>query len=250
MIDLDGTIYKGSQPIPGAREFVSSLKENGIPFVFLTNNSSFGRNHYLSKLNGMGLDIGMHNVLSSTTATIRYLNVNRPGKKVFPLGTEDFVSEIEEGGIEIAEEDPDILLLAFDRTMTYGKMNRAYRFLRDGAEFIATHPDDLCPTEDGYDIDIGPFIRLFEQMTGTKATVIGKPNPLMAEMAAKEMNVRSDGLVMVGDRLYTDMRMAQDAGIRSVLVLSGETTEDDLKNSEIRPTLVVRDVGEISLDDL
>ena len=245
MIDLDGTIYKGGVPVPGAMEFVSELKSRSIPFVFLTNNSSHSRRYYLNKLRSMGLDVSMDNIMTSTLATVRYILADHPRKTVYPLGTDEFVEEVVEAGIKISNESPDIVLLAFDRSVTYEKINNAYRFLRDGALFIATHPDDLCPTEDGYDIDIGPFIRMFEQMTGRTATVIGKPNVAMVDMAAAHMNVRRNGLCMVGDRLYTDMRMASDAGISSILVLSGETTRADLGMSAVRPTEVCDSVANI-----
>ena len=123
--------------------------------------------------------------------------------------------------------------------MGSNKINKAYRFLKNGSLFVATHPDDLCPTEDGYDIDIGPFIRMFESMTGAKAEIVGKPNRRMLEMAAEKMGVRTSEVVMVGDRIYTDMRMAENAGTRSVLVLSGEATREDLEGSGLSPTAVV-----------
>lgn len=245
MIDLDGTIYKGNKTIPGALDFISSLKERNIPFVFLTNNSSNSRSYYLEKLNRMGFDIELKNVLTSTTATIRFLMTERNGRSVFPLGTDGFVKELTDAGIAIDEEDPDIVLLAFDRSITYGKINNAYRLLMKGKEFIATHPDDLCPTENGYDIDIGPFIRMFESMTERKAIVIGKPNASMIDMAALEMNVSKNGIVMVGDRMYTDMKMAKDAGIGSILVLSGETQRSDIEGSGIMPDIVVNSVKDI-----
>ena len=110
---------------------------------------------------------------------------------------------------------------------------------------IATHPDDLCPTEDGYDVDIGPFIMMFEYLTKKKATVIGKPNRLLLDLASSQMNIRADEIAMVGDRLYTDMRMAWENGIPSILVLTGETTLDDLKDSDIKPTYVLDSVADI-----
>lgn len=245
MIDMDGTVYKGGNLIPGAVEFIDALREKGIPFVFLTNNSSRGRDHYYRKLIGMGFHVDMSNVLTSAVATARFVMTERPGKRVYPVASPDVVAEFEAAGMDIVEEDPDIVLLTFDRTITYDKINRAYRALMDGAELIATHPDDLCPTEDSYDIDIGPFIRMFEQMCQTTATVIGKPNRLMLEMAAREMGVDPDVTVMVGDRLYTDIEMAVRAGIASILVLSGETSEEDLAHSSTRPTHVLGSVAEI-----
>ena len=199
MIDMDGTVYKGGNKIDGADAFISCLRSKGIPFVFLTNNSAYPRRHYLDKLLSMGFDVGMENVLTSTVATIRFLLSERPGKKVYPIASPGVVADLEEAGLILDFENPDIVLLAFDRTITYDKINAGYRFLN------ATHPDDLCPTEDSYDVDIGPFIRLFEQMCCVKATVIGKPSGLMLSMAAREMGVDPEGTVMVGDRLYTDM---------------------------------------------
>jgi Predicted sugar phosphatases of the HAD superfamily len=244
MIDLDGTIYKGGRPIEGAKEFISFLKNEGVPFVFLTNNSSSSRSYYAEKLNRMGFDITVDNVLTSTTATLRYIKETYPEETVYPLGTEQFVNEVKDSGV-IISDDPDIVLLAFDRTITYTKINDAYHHILNGAKLIATHPDDLCPTESGYDVDIGPFIRFFEEMTGTKAEVIGKPNRRMIEMAALEMNADPAKLMMIGDRLYTDMRMAFDAGIRSILVYSGETTPDGLKGSDITVTFAVGSVADI-----
>lgn len=245
MIDMDGTVYKGGDPIPGAREFISYLKGRGIPFVFLTNNSSHARRFYLEKLERMGFDVTIDNVLTSTIATIRYLLTERPGKTVYPVAVPDVVEEMRAAGVSIVDTDPDIVVLTFDTTITYDKINRAYRYLCRGAELIATHPDDLCPTEDSYDIDIGPFIRMFEQMCQTTATVIGKPNHLMLEMGARELGVRPEDTVMVGDRLYTDIEMAIRAGTQSILVLSGETDMDMVRESGKSPTAIVESVADI-----
>ena len=205
MIDMDGTVYKGGNMIDGADAFIAGLRSRGIPFVFLTNNSAYCRKHYLDKLRSMGFDVSMENVLTSTVASIRFLLSERPGKTVYAIASPEVEADLRDAGLDLVAEDPDIVLLAYDRTMTFDKINAGYKFLRAGAELIATHPDDLCPTEDSYDVDIGPFIRLFEQMCGIKATVIGKPNGLMLKMAAREMGVDPGGTVMVGDRLYTDM---------------------------------------------
>ncbi len=245
VLDMDGTVYLGENAIDGAVGFISELKERNIPFRFLTNNSSHRRDFYSARLNRMGFDVDLSTILTSTVATIRFLKEKYPGKSVFPIGVPGFVEEVEEAGITIDEDDPDIVLLAFDRTITYDKINRAYNLLKKGKTFIATHPDDLCPTEDGYDIDIGPFIRMFEQMSGTKAIVVGKPNRLMLEMAASEMGCDVDDIVMVGDRLYTDIRMAVDSNVMSVAVLSGETTREDIDASDIKPTFVCDTVGDI-----
>lgn len=245
MIDMDGTVYKGGVPIPGAKDFIEKLRSEGIPFVFLTNNSAHGRSFYHSKLTRMGFDVGVENILTSTIATIRFLLSERPGMTVYPVAVPEVVEEMRTAGISLVDSDPDIVVLTFDTTITYGKINDAYHFLMGGAELIATHPDDLCPTEDSYDIDIGPFIRMFEQMCSTEAVVIGKPNRLMLEMAAREMGVDPDDTVMVGDRLYTDIEMAIRAGTQSILVLSGETDMAMVESSGKRPTAIVDSVADI-----
>ncbi|MGN1045168.1 MAG: HAD-IIA family hydrolase [Candidatus Methanomethylophilaceae archaeon] len=245
VFDMDGTVYIGERPIPGAVEFISELNRRGIDYRFLTNNSSHGRRFYSDRLTRMGFDIDPSSILTSTAATAAFVKDRYPGCSVYPVGVPDFVEEIGSAGIPVDGDDPDIVLLAFDRTITYDKINRAYKLLKKGKTFIATHPDNLCPAEDGYDIDIGPFIRMFEQMTGAEATVVGKPNPAMLEMAAKDMGCGMEDIVMVGDRLYTDIRMAYDCGVRSVAVLSGEMTREDISGSDIVPTYICDSVSDI-----
>jgi len=245
MLDMDGTIYLGKNVIPGAREFVRTLNERGIPHVFLTNNSSKNRMQYYNRLVSMGFDVRPEDVLTSNIATARFVVTERPGKSVYMVASPEVIEEARAMGVDIVEDDPDIVYLTFDRTITYDKINKAYKALIRGAELIATHPDDVCPTEDLYDIDIGPFIRMFEEMCNTMATVIGKPNRLMLEMAALEMGVDPQDVVMVGDRLYTDIMMGKITGIDTILVLSGETDIEDLKASDIKPTHVLESVADI-----
>lgn len=244
-IDMDGTVYKGMDVIPGAVDFISELNERGIPFVFVTNNSSKNGHHYYEKLVGMGFDVSPDNVLTSGVAALMYLKENCPGRTVFPIGTDPFVEEVREYGIPISENDPDIVLLSFDTTITYEKINKAYHFLKGDAEFIATHPDELCPTEDDYDVDIGPFISMLEHLTGKEATIIGKPNRLLLDMASSRMGLPSEEVAMVGDRLYTDMRMAWNSGSPSILVLTGETKAEDVGGIGMKPTFILGSVAEI-----
>ena len=245
MIDMDGTLYKGGNVIPGAKEFIDFLLKEKIPFVFLTNNSSHTREYYCDKLRAMGFEADKKSILTSTVATVRFIKERRKGKKVFVIATPEVTREIEELGIKSHEEYPDIVLLTFDRTITFDKINKAYHCIMNGAELIATHPDDLCPTEDAYDVDIGQFIHLLSHLTGTAPTIIGKPNALMLEMAAGEMGVYKDKTMMIGDRLYTDMKMASDAGIASVLVLTGEAKMSDLDELKVKPTHIAKSVADI-----
>ena len=205
MIDMDGTVCKGMDIIPGADDFIDFLKSNGIPFVFLTNNSSRTRDYYLEKLNRMGFGISAGNILTSANASARYIRGKYPDARVYPVASPEVSAELEASGLNIDYDNPDTVLLTFDRTITYDKINTCYRLLRDGAGFIATHPDDVCPTETSYDIDIGPFIRMFEQMCDSKPEIVGKPGRLMLKMASEAMGIDPETAVMVGDRLYTDI---------------------------------------------
>ena len=245
MIDMDGTIYKGGNLIPGAKEMVEFLKKEKIPFVFLTNNSSHTIDYYFNKLKKMGFDITREHILSSTIATARFIRERRAGKKVYVVASPDVTEELESLGIRSNDNDPDIVLLTFDRSITFDKINRSYHYIMRGAELIATHPDDLCPTEDSYDVDIGQFIHMLSYLTGTSPLIIGKPSLLMVEMAAGEMGVDKDRTIMIGDRLYTDMRMASNAGIDSILVLSGEAKMSDVEEMESKPTYVIGSVAEL-----
>lgn len=244
-IDMDGTVYKGNTPIPGAIDFIHQLKEEKIPFVFITNNSSKGRAEYFKKLKSMGFDIEMDNVLTSGTATLMFLSENRKGKTVYVVGTKSYVDDVVDYGIKIDDEDPDIVLLSFDRELTYEKINKSYAFIKGGAEFIATHPDNLCPKEDGYDVDIGAFIAMYKRVVDADPLIIGKPNRFLLDMAASAMKLDVSEIAMVGDRLSTDIKMAQDCGIDSVLVLTGEAKIDDLKGSEYKPTYIADSLAEI-----
>ncbi len=248
-MDMDGTVYLGDRPIDGAADFVQRLKEANIPFAFITNNSSNTRNFYYQRLKKLGFSVTEDSVITSAVAAAEFIKTRRNNSEVYVLASPEVEEELISLGIRVTDENPDIVLLTFDRTMTYAKLNNAYRMILNGAEFIATHPDMLCPTEEGYDVDIGPFISMLTSLTGKEAEVIGKPKPLMLEMASAFLNIDPSKAVMIGDRLYTDIKMAEDAGIRSVLVLSGETEKEQLDSSETQATATVDSVADIVISD-
>lgn len=245
LFDLDGTIYLGDKPIDNAIETLHKLTQCGKKVFFLTNNSSKDKSEYVTKLTKMGYPAQPHQILTSTLATIQYLTTRRAGKSVYPLGTPAFVAEISAAGIPI-EEDADIVLLAFDTTLTYDKLWRANILLEKGKEFMATHPDIVCPSDIGDMPDVGALMALLECSCGRAPSVIcGKPYSPMAEIISKTVDTDRQKIVMVGDRLYTDILFGINNNYKSILVLSGETTAEMLASSGIQPTMVMQSVAEI-----
>lgn len=246
LLDMDGTFYLGGRLLPGASAFMAALAETGRDFLFLTNNSSRDAGSYAIKLSDLGFPVGPGKILTSGEATIRYLRAAHAGARVYLLGTPALEEEFGRAGIELTESEPDLVVLGFDLTLTYHKLERACTFIRRGAAFIATHPDLNCPTEDGFIPDAGAMIAFITAATGRKPMVIGKPEPGIVEAAEAKTGVSRKAMAMVGDRLYTDIALGRRAGIRAVLALTGETTRADLEGSECRPDLVVEDLGELA----
>jgi HAD superfamily hydrolase (TIGR01457 family) len=245
LLDMDGTIYLGKNLIPGAAEFVQFLRDSGRSLLFLTNNSSASAEQYAGKLAGMGIDATSDDVFTSGEATVRYLLERTEYRRVFALGTPSFEAELTQAGLTLTDEDPEAVVLAFDRTLDYAKLETACLLLREGLPYVATNPDKVCPTDYGYIPDCGSMAALLATATGRTPTVIGKPSAIMIEMALGKICGTPDTTAMVGDRLYTDMRMARDGGITGVLVLSGEATRSDVDVSEIQPEYVLESVREI-----
>jgi HAD superfamily hydrolase (TIGR01457 family) len=245
LLDMDGTIYLGDQPLPGALEFIKYLVDSGRPFCFFTNNSSHSRKAYERRLEKMGFVVPSDSILTSGMATILYLQ-EQGLSRVFLLGTPDLEQEFQESGLILDETDPQAVVLGFDRSLRYEKMCQAHRFLLHGLPYIATNPDLICPTSDGLGIpDCGAMMELFAASTGRRPLIIGKPFPLMAQMAAKLLSLSTEKLAIVGDRLYTDMEMGRQAGLKTILVLSGETKRHELQGVEYMPDLVLEGVGSL-----
>jgi HAD superfamily hydrolase (TIGR01457 family) len=246
LLDLDGTIYLGRDPIPGSPEFIRRLRETRRRFLFLTNNCSADATHYATKLRHMGIDASPDDVLTSGEAMARFLASQTPYRKVFALGTPSFETELERAGIAVGDGEAEAVILAFDKTLTYAKLERACLLLRAGLPYFATNPDKVCPTEYGYIPDCGSMAALLREATNREPKYIGKPSPEMVRMGLAKLGATPRATAMVGDRLYTDIQMAFDAGITSILVLSGETTTSDLERCARRPDFVVQSVHELS----
>lgn len=247
LLDLDGTFYLGDQLYPWSLPFIEACERLGKRFIFVTNNSSENGNHYVEKLRGMGVTITNDQVFTAGQATIFYLKKYNYPKKIYLVGTPALEEEFSAAGFILTDEDPEAVVLGFDLTLTYHKLERACFFIRKGMPFIATHPDLNCPTPEGPIPDCGAMIALITASTGVKPKIIGKPFPEMIEALRTKYGLDNPKAVaMVGDRLYTDIAMGKAAGITSILVLSGETTLEHLTDAETQPDLIVENLGEIA----
>lgn len=250
--DLDGTVYLGDKLLPGAREFLHALVEGGVPHVFATNNSSDPGSRYVERLQRLGIAVSREQVLTSNDVAIAHLamaGVTRP----LLLATPEVVSEYREHGYHAVggepaagpDVEPDAVVLTFDTTLTYDKLVRAAHWIRAGVPYFATHPDKTCPTPLGPIPDCGSFIALLEHSTGRSPTILGKPQRQMADAIRSRLDRPAHDIAFVGDRLYTDVRMANEYGFMAVLTLTGETTADDLRGSDHTPDVVVADLWEL-----
>ncbi len=227
-LDMDGTLYLGDKLIDGTKEFLDTLKAKGKKIVYLTNNSSKNKYSYLQKMQKLGIECQLDEFFTSGEATAIYLQKHHPNAKVFLMGLPPLQQDLEEYGLQVingTEQKPDIVLLGFDQELTYQKIWQACDWIRDGVPYYATHGDFNCPLEGGKVMpDAGAMIMMIEGSTGLVPTVIGKPNRIILDMASEKYGVPLSQSVMIGDRLYTDIRLRETSGIDTILVLSGETT--------------------------
>ena len=238
LLDMDGTFYLGDKLIDGSLDFIRRVRETGRDFLFLTNNSSHNAAFYVEKLKRMGLDIDRGHVLTSGEATCEKLRELYPGKRCFLLGNEFLQEEFREAGIPLDQQDPEIVVIGFDTTLDYAKMRAVCDFVRAGLPYIATHPDFNCPTETGFMPDIGAIMAFIEASTGRRPDlIVGKPNTGIVEAVLRRTGLNVSQLAMVGDRLYTDIETGLRSGMTSILVMSGETTEEMLAASDTVPDL-------------
>lgn len=249
LLDMDGTIYLGDKLIDGSKEFLQSIKKKNKRYIFLTNNSSRNKRDYVEKLSNMGIEAGEEEIFTSGEATTMYLKNIKPGSRIYLLGTKSLEDEFENEGFILEKErhkDIDYVVLGFDTTLTYEKLWAACEYISEGVEYIATHPDFNCPLpDDKFMPDAGAIAALIEASTGKTPKVIGKPNKEMIEGIQLKYGLDKEDMVMVGDRLYTDIKMGEVAGISSALVYSGETKEEDYKISETKADYVFNSVKDM-----
>ena len=246
-LDLDGTIYLGDDLIEGSLEFLSRLDDAGIKRFFLSNNSSRSVKQYVTKLHGMDIPATEDDVLLSTHDLLSWLT-NEGVNQTYLVGTEGMREMLEDVGIETRSTDPQYVVLGYDTEITYDKLSTASILMHRGVPMVVSHPDMVCPSPEGGLPDTGAYMALFEATTGKKPChIAGKPNAGMILHKVEELDLSPEECAMVGDRLYTDMEMADRAGVHGVLVLSGEATREDLGVAPQNPSLVVGSVAELCL---
>lgn len=243
-LDMDGTIYLGSRLFPWTIPFLEQLRDLGITYSFLTNNPTRSTGDYVAKLKALGIDATPDEIYTTAVATIDYIRINYPqAKRLFVMGTPSMIAEFEEAGFEMTADDPadrpDLLVVAFDMTLTYSRLCRAAWWASQGIPYIATNPDRVCPTDkEVVLVDCGSMTECIYHATGRRPDiVIGKPNPDMLRCIMAKRGLQPDEVAMCGDRIYTDVATARNAGALGVLVLSGETTLDTALSNDPNPPL-------------
>lgn len=248
LLDMDGTLYLGDEVFPGAVDFIHTLAQTGRQYIYLTNNSSRAGTDYITRLQRLGFPCEAENVFTSGMATALYLQQHHPGAPVYLVGTRAFRGELERYGIRLVEEGAEVVVAGFDTELVYEKLDKAVHFLRRGAAFIAANPDWVCPMPAGEVLpDCGSICALLTASSGVKPNYIGKPNRNMIDVISQMTGIPNEKICAVGDRLYTDIAVAQNAGSVSVLVLSGETDQAMVDAAERKPDYVLADVHELHM---
>ncbi|MFD1426757.1 HAD-IIA family hydrolase [Kroppenstedtia sanguinis] len=249
ILDLDGTVYLGDHPVPGADVAIRTLRARGDRVLFLSNKPIARREDYVRKLRGMGIPAELEEVVNSSLVTAQYFQrICRSGEKVMVVGEEPIQEELLQHGIRLTEEPMEAryVLLSWDRGFTYNKLNRVFQAWKQGAEIVASNPDRTCPVDGGELPDTAALIGAVEAVTGQRVgQVVGKPSSLMAQAALHQLNLEPAACWLVGDRLETDIRMAQENGMGSVLVLTGISTRQEAERSPWRPDYILASMAEV-----
>ena len=245
VLDMDGTFYLGDRRIDGALDFIHKVKETGRDFIFFTNNSSKNGSMYIEKLAAMDCPITKDRIMTSGDVTAAYLKSKYPGKKVYLVGTPALEAVFREEGICLTEEKPEVVVIGFDMTLTYEKLERACTYIREGAVFLATHKDINCPTETGFIPDCGAICAAITLSTGVLPRYLGKPCRETLDMVLQRTGYNKDEIAIVGDRIYTDVATGVNNGALGILVLSGETKRADIAASEVQPDGVFESLKEM-----
>jgi NagD protein len=245
LMDMDGVLVREETAIPGAMEFITRLRETDTPFLLLTNNSIWTRRDLAARLRAGGLDVPEESIWTSALATARFLEDQRPGGSAFVIGESGLTTALHDAGYTINERDPDYVVLGETRTYSFERIAHAIRLIGRGAKFIATNPDPTGPAPDGPLPATGAVAALIQRATGRAPYVVGKPNPLMMRTALNSLDAHSEETAMIGDRMDTDIVSGLEAGLETILVLTGVTTPDETELLPFRPSRIVESVAEL-----
>jgi HAD superfamily hydrolase (TIGR01457 family) len=246
LLDMDGTIYLGDKLFEGTKDFLKLIKKMGGRYLFLTNNSSRSVESYVEKLSKLGIEAAQSDFYTSVDATIKYLSSLHAYKKIYAFGTASFKQQLRKSGLSVTDrlsDDIDCLLMGFDTELTFSKLEDACILLGRGLDYIATNPDWVCPTSYGYVPDCGSVAEMLKRATGRSPRFIGKPQPDMVLSAISITGYKPEETLVIGDRLYTDIACGVNAGVDTVLVLSGESKLSDI--GDIKPTYTLENIKEL-----
>lgn len=244
VIDMDGVLYRGQEPLPGAQDFLNHLQEQGVPFILATNNSTRTPRQYVAKLRAMGIEVTEHHILTSALAAALYLSrIAAPRAKVYVIGEDGLISAVEEQGFLSTDKDVDLVVAGLDSQLTYEKLKIATLAIRAGASFIGTNPDTTLPSDEGLVPGSGAILAALEAATGVRPLIIGKPQPILLRLAMEKLGATPDCTAIIGDRLETDILGGKGVDLITVLVLTGISDREELETSPFQPDLVFDDIG-------
>ena len=249
LMDMDGVLVQEESAIPGANEFLTRLRELGLPFLVLTNNSIYTQRDLAARLRRSELDVPEESIWTSALATAQFLGDQRPGGSAFVIGESGLTTALHSVGYTLTERDPDYVVLGETRTYSFENITQAIRLISAGARFIATNPDNVGPTPDGLLPATGSVAALISRAAGVDPYYVGKPNPLMMRSALNAIEAHSETTAMIGDRMDTDVVAGLEAGLETILVLTGVTGSGEAEHYSYRPSRIVDSVADL-IDEL
>jgi len=244
-MDMDGVLVREQNAIPGAREFLARLRELGLPFLVLTNNSMYTRRDLAARLRRTGIEVPEESIWTSALATAQFLEDPRPSGTAFVVGESGLTTALHDVGYTMSERDPDYVVLGETRTYSFERITEAIRLVAAGSRFIATNPDNVGPTPDGPLPATGSVAALISRATGVDPYYVGKPNPLMMRSALNAIEAHSETTAMIGDRMDTDIVSGLEAGLETILVMTGVTTPGEAERYSYLPSRIVESVAEL-----
>ncbi|MFG6119562.1 TIGR01457 family HAD-type hydrolase [Thalassobacillus sp. B23F22_16] len=239
LIDLDGTMYRGTERIEAASDFIKKLNEKKLPHLFVTNNSSRRPEQVADKLNHMDIPVAKEQVYTTSMATAQYIKDQHPGAKVYAIGEEGLLTALKESGLELVDEGADFVVIGIDRGITYEKLASACMNVRNGAVFLSTNGDVAIPTERGMLPGNGSLTSVITVSTGVEPIFIGKPEPIIMEQAMQTLGYDKKEVLMVGDNYHTDIKAGMNASLDTLMVFTGVTSKEDLEAYEEQPTYTI-----------